>query len=343
MMPDSASHAPPRYLTLESGAGHFVTVMDIGATLLSCRVPMLAGGSRETVLGHPSELDNHPARGYAGAIVGRYANRIAGAAFELDGQRHRLQANENGNQLHGGEDGFHRRRWQFDQTAANRVQLSLVSPDGDQGFPGEVLAGVTYTISAHGVLRIDLRACSSAPCPVSLSNHAYFNLDAKHGDARDHLLQLQAPYYLPVDDALIPLDALASVEHSGYDFRSAHSVRAGLDAVAAAGTPGYDHAWLLSPECAGGAVPVARLQSSDRKLSMAISTSLPAMQFYDGRHLHALQDRGGKPYPPYAGFALEPEFLPDSPNRPDWPQPSCIVRPGSPMHHFIELAFQAHA
>ena len=341
MTPDQ--NAPPRHLTLESGAGHFVTVMDIGATLLSCRVPMPGGGSRETVLGHPAALDNDPARGYAGAIVGRYANRIAGAAFELDGQRHQLQANENGNQLHGGADGFHRRRWRFDQTAANRVQLTLTSPDGDQGFPGEVLASVTYTISAHGVLRIDLRARSGAPCPVSLSNHAYFNLDAVHGDARDHLLQLRAARYLPVDAALIPLRELAPVDQGGYDFRSARSIRAGLEATAAAGAPGYDHAWLLAPDCAAGAVPAARLQSADRKLSMSISTSLPAIQFYDGRHLHTLQDRQGRPYPAYAGFALEPEFLPDSPNRPDWPQPSCILRPGTSMHHFIELAFQAQA
>ncbi|MES2160240.1 MAG: galactose-1-epimerase [Pseudomonadota bacterium] len=341
MMPDQT--ATPTYLTLDSGAGHFATVMDIGATLLSCRVPMADGGSRETVLGHPAALDNDPARGYAGAIVGRYANRIAGAAFELDGQRHPLQANENGNQLHGGADGFHRRRWNLDQTAANRVQLTLCSPDGDQGFPGEVQASVSYTFSAHGVLRIDLRARSSVPCPVSLSNHAYFNLDADHGDAREHLLQLQAPSYLPVDAALIPLDALLPVERTGYDFRAARSIRAGLDAVAAAGATGYDHAWLLSRACAGGALPAARLQSSDRKLAMTISTSLPAIQFYDGRHLHTLQDRDGRPYPSYAGFALEPEFLPDSPNRPEWPQPSCILRPGTSMHHFIELAFQANA
>ncbi|MFS2135029.1 galactose-1-epimerase [Duganella sp. Dugasp56] len=342
-MPDFRVPPPPRYLTLESGAGHTATVMDIGATLLSCRVPMADGSRRETVLGHPAALDDDPSRGYAGAIVGRYANRIAGAAFELDGRRHQLQANENGNQLHGGVDGFHRRRWQFDQTAANRVQLNLLSPDGDQGFPGEVEASVTYTISAHGVLRIDLRARSSAPCPVSLSNHAYFNLDARHGDARDHLLQLRAPAYAPVDDQLIPQGALVPVEDSSYDFRAAKSVRAALDAAAAAGTPGFDHAWLLSSQCAHGAVPAARLQSSDRTLAMTISTSLPAIQFYDGRHLHTLHDRDGRPYPSYAGFALEPEYLPDSPNRPDWPQPSCILRPGTQMHHFIELAFQASA
>lgn len=340
MKPDT--HAP-RYITLESGAGHHVTVMDIGASLLSCRVPMPGGGRRETLLGHPAALDNHPDRGYAGAIVGRYANRIAGAAFTLEGRRYSLQANENGNQLHGGADGFHRRRWHYEQSAANRVDLTLLSPDGDQGFPGEVLASVSYTISAQGVLRIDLRARTDAPCPVSLSNHAYFNLDAHQSDARDHQLQLQANAYLPVDAALIPLAALQSVEGSGYDLRQATSVRTALAAVAAAGTPGFDHAWLLSPVCAQGAAPAARLLSSDRKLAMTISTSLPALQFYDGRHLHTLQDRAGRPYPAYAGFALEPEFLPDSPNRPDWPQPSCILRPESPMHHFIELAFQAAA
>jgi aldose 1-epimerase len=345
-MPDASDSidTKPRYLTLDSGAGHRVTLMDIGATLLSCKIPMPDGSRRETLLGHPPALDNDPSRGYAGAIVGRYANRIAGAAFELDGQRHQLAANENGNQLHGGADGFHRRRWTIEHAGQASARLSLVSPDGDQGFPGEVQASVTYSLSAQGVLRIDLRAATDAPCPVSLSNHAYFNLDARHGDARGHMLQIQAPHYLPVDAALIPQAALAPVHNGGYNFQIPRAVRAALAAVVAGGhPPGFDHAWLLAPGCAGGAEPAAVLQSSDRKLSMAISTSLPALQFYDGRHLHALHDRDGLPYPAFAGFALEPEFLPDSPNRPDWPQPSCILRPGNPMHHFIELAFQAHA
>jgi aldose 1-epimerase len=342
-MTDSVETSP-RYLTLDSGAGHRVTVMDIGATLLSCKVPMPDGSRRETLLGHPAALDADAARGYAGAIVGRYANRIAGAAFELEGRRHQLLANENGNQLHGGPDGFHRRRWAIEHAGPATARLSLLSPDGDQGFPGEVLASVTYSLSAQGVLRMDLRASCNAPCPVSLSNHAYFNLDARHGDARGHSLQIQSQSYLPVDSALIPQAALAPVRHGGYDFQIDRTVRAALAAVVAGGyPPGFDHAWLLSPACADGATPAAMLQSSDRKLSMAISTSLPALQFYDGRHLHTLHDRDGMPYPAFAGFALEPEFLPDSPNRPDWPQPSCILRPGNPMHHFIELAFQAHA
>jgi aldose 1-epimerase len=342
-MPD-ALDISPRYLTLDSGAGHRATVMDIGATLLSCRVAMPDGSRRETLLGHPPALDNDPARGYAGAIVGRYANRIAGAAFALDGKRHALLANENGNQLHGGPDGFHRRRWTVEHAGQASVRLSLRSPDGDQGFPGEVQASVTYSLSAQGVLRIDLRAAADRPCPVSLSNHAYFNLDARHGDARGHALQINAPRYLPVDSALIPRAALEPVLHGGYNFLIPRTLRAALAAVVAGGhPPGFDHAWLLAPGCAGGVEPAAVLQSTDRKLSMAIRTSLPALQFYDGRHLHALCDRDGKPYPAFAGFALEPEFLPDSPNRPDWPQPSCILRPGNPMHHYIELAFQAHA
>jgi aldose 1-epimerase len=342
-MPDTLDTSP-RYLTLDSGAGHRATVMDIGATLLSCRVAMPDGSRRETLLGHPPALDNDPARGYAGAIVGRYANRIAGAAFTLEGTRHQLVANENGNQLHGGADGFHRRRWTVEQAGPASVRLSLISPDGDQGFPGEVQASVTYSLSAQGVLRIDLRAASSAPCPVSLSNHAYFNLDPSHGDARGHALQIKASHYLPVDGALIPQAALAPVQHGGYNFKIPRTVRAALAAVVAGGhPPGFDHAWLLAQDPNSSATPAAVLQSSDRKLSMAIRTSLPALQFYDGRHLHALCDRDGKPYPAFAGFALEPEFLPDSPNRPDWPQPSCILRPGYPMRHYIELAFQAHA
>jgi aldose 1-epimerase len=342
--PPAAGSPAPRYATLSNAAGHSVTLMDLGATLLSCRVPMPDGSVRETLLGHPAAIDGDPARGYAGAIVGRYANRIAGASFELDSVQHQLLPNENGNQLHGGPDGFHRRRWTMARAGAGCAQLTLVSPDGDQGFPGEVLAGVTYTLSDDGVLRIDLRAHSSAPCPVNLSNHAYFNLDAAHGDARGHRLQLRADYYLPVDRRLIPLAALAPVRQRPYDFRHPTTVAAGLDADGHdAGGIGYDHSWLLGPACRAGTEPAARLQSADGKLAMTIRTSLPAIQFYDGRFLSGMPDRNGQPYPRHAGFALEPQYLPDSPNRPDWPQPTCVLRPGETMHHFIELAFQATA
>jgi aldose 1-epimerase len=121
-------------------------------------------------------------------------------------------------------------------------------------------------------------------------------------------------------------------------------VAAGLDADGHdAGGIGYDHSWLLEHACRAGAEPAARLQSADGKLAMTIRTSLPAIQFYDGRFLSGIPDRDGQPYPRHAGFALEPQYLPDSPNRPDWPQPTCVLRPGETMHHFIELAFQATA
>jgi aldose 1-epimerase len=288
-------------------------------------------------------LDNDPARGYAGAIVGRYANRIAGAAFELEGTRHLLVANENGNQLHGGPDGFHRRRWTVDHAGTASVRLSLISPDGDQGFPGEVQASVTYSLSAQGVLRIDLRAPAAHP--------------ARSASATTHILTSTPPRRRAWPHAANRCIALpagrqradpAGGAGAGAAWRlqlpdSAHGAGGAGGGGRWRSPAGFDHAWLLGPASKGGAAPAAVLQSSDRKLSMAIRTSLPALQFYDGRHLHALCDRDGKPYPAFAGFALEPEFLPDSPNRPDWPQPSCILRPGNPMRHYIELAFQAHA
>ena len=210
------------------------------------------------------------------------------------------------------------------------VRLALVSPDGDQGYPGELRAEVVYRLADASTIEMEAVATATAPSPVCLTNHAYFNLDGDAGDVRRHGLRIASTRYLPVDPELIPLGPLAPVAGSGFDFRTAETIASRwlLDEQQQA-SGGYDHAWLLDASCAQMAEPAAELVSSDGSLRLAISTTLPAIQFYAGQYLPV----------PCSAAALEPQFLPDSPNHPEWPQADCWLRPGDVYRHVIRYAF----
>jgi len=318
----------PRVFELDDGAELRVSLMDIGATWLSCRLRLPDGSEREVLLGYARPQDHLHEGGYLGGLIGRYANRIAGARYRLDGVERQLVANEGRNQLHGGPDGFHRRRWQVLQATPRELRLKLVSPDGDQGFPGELTVEASYAIVGPGELALSWRANCTAACPVNLTSHAYFNLD---GDARGiarHMLQIQADEVLPVDAGLIPTGALLPVAGTEFDFRRPRR------AVDDSGRV-YDHCWRL----ADGAQPAATLVSADSRVTMQLFTGLPGLQHYSGQHLAEAHGRDGRPFAPSAGIALEPQFFPDSPNRPEWPQPSCVLRPGATMAHQIRWRF----
>lgn len=194
--------------------------MDWGATLLSARVPMPDGSVRETLLGcaSPEQYVNQSA--YLGASVGRYANRIAKSAFELDGERYSLLSSQGENQLHGGPEGFDKRRWKIVQQNDREVLFSLDSRDGDQGFPGNLTAFAHFTLADDNRIAIEYRAKVDKPCPVNLTNHAYFNLDGNQCDVRNHTLQILADAYLPVDEMGIPYQGLKAVSGTSFDFRS---------------------------------------------------------------------------------------------------------------------------
>ena len=325
----------PQVYTLDDGHDTRLQVMDIGATWLSCQVRAGDGRMREVLLGHADPAAYLVEPGYLGAVIGRYANRIKDAAFDLEGRRFQLAANEGPNQLHGGPQGFDRRRWHVLESDALHVRMGLVSPDGDQGFPGEVTVSVSYRIDAPGRVVVVFEARTTAACPVNLTSHAYFNLDPKHDDSaldcRGHLIALQASHYLPVDGALIPTGVVAPVDGTAFDLRN--GARIGMQA--------FDHCFVIDPQAVGSTTPAARITSSDGLLSMAISTDYPGLQFYNGAHLGLARGRQGRPYPAHAGFALEPQYLPDSPNRPEWPQPSCILRPGEVLRRRMLLQFDA--
>jgi aldose 1-epimerase len=330
-----------RTLWLRRPNGLELELSSRGATWLGCHVPLPDGTRRSVVLACPTQEQQMRQRAFLGATIGRYANRIGHARYRRRGHTVQLAANAGSpHQLHGGDGGFHAREWHVDAVDETQAAMSLVSADGDQGFPGELQAQVAYTLVEPMVLEIALRAVASAETPVCLTNHAYFNLDGDARDVRAHRLRIAASHYLPVDGELIPLGELAPVAQTSYDFRDGKAIA--QDWLADAGQAaslGYDHAFLLDAGCAAMREPAVELRSDDGALSMSIATTLPALQFYGGQHLQGIASRHGGVYPNCAGIALEPQFLPDSPNHPEWPQPSCWLQPGEVWEHRIRYTF----
>ncbi|MBC3380694.1 galactose-1-epimerase [Serratia fonticola] len=333
MLSDNSAVAPdgqPFILTtLKNAAGMTVTFMDWGATWLSAVLPLKSGEQRELLLGCQTPQDYLHQGAYLGATVGRYANRIAHASLNIDGKPHPLIANQGEHQLHGGPNGFHARRWQIMKQDEQQVVYQLHSPDGDQGFPGNLDVTLTYQLTADHRLEIEYQAQTDRACPVNLTNHAYFNLDGAGHDARQQRLQLFADRYLPVDGDGIPSAELTAVAGTGMDFRQSKTLQQDLlrdrDQQR---VKGYDHAYLLHDTCHGLASPAAHLWSADGKVAMTVFTTAPAIQLYSGNYLGGTPARDGGSYQNYAGIALESEFLPDSPNHPEWPQPDCWLQPG---------------
>ncbi len=311
---------------LRNAQGMTVTLMDWGATWLSARVPMKDGSVREALLGCDNPADYLRQRAYLGATIGRYANRIAEAKLKRTGRM--LTANQGIHQLHGGKTGFSHRRWQTLWQQQQDVFYQIISPDGDQGFPGNLRATVQYRLEDNNTLTILWQAWVDQPCPVCLTNHAYFNLDATQGDARQHQLQLLASRYLPVDSNGIPCRDLQPVAGTSFDFRHPKSIA--RDFLADSDQQvvnGYDHAFLLN---AAGDINqnAAVLTSADSRLQLSLATTAPAMQLYSGNHLQGTPGRNRTAWNAFSGIALESQFLPDSPNHPEWPHADCWLQPG---------------
>ncbi|GAA2127558.1 aldose epimerase family protein [Actinomadura napierensis] len=276
-------------------------VLSYGATLQRLR---LADGT-DVVLGLPSLQDYLRRSRYFGAVVGRYGNRIARGRFTLDGTEYRLAANDGEHSLHGGVRGFDKRVWRVESAGPEEVELSLVSPDGEEGYPGELRARVRYALDGDA-LRLEYRATTDAPTVVNLTNHTYFNL-AGSGDVRRHVVAMEADRYLPVDEGKIPTGELAPVAGTPFDFTAAARVDARRDGR-------YDHCFVLQ-----GGVTVSDPASGR---SMEVATTEPGVQFYTGHML----DGVATPFGPFAGLCLETQRFPDAPNRPAFP--SAVLRPG---------------
>ena len=312
-MPDDS---PVHAYTLRDPAGLSATVIQYGARLAALEVPV-AAGARNVTLGFGT-LEPYLADGaHLGAIAGRYANRIAGGRFVLDGREHRLSVNNGANTLHGGAAGFARAVWQAEPDD-DALLLRHVSPDGDQGFPGRLSAEVRYSVQG-GDLVIDYRASTDAPTVVNLTNHAYFNL-AGAGTVLDHGIAIAASHVLPVDAALIPTGERRAVAGTPFDLRTLTRIGARIDADDAQlrRGGGYDHCFVLADAPRPAPQPAVRLQAAD--LVMEVLTTEPAVQFYSGNFL------SGQPFAWRTGLCLETQHFPDSPNQPSFP--STVLRPG---------------
>ncbi|MEU0671414.1 aldose epimerase family protein [Streptomyces sp. NPDC006172] len=310
---------PVHRWTLER-AGVRVRVLTYGGIVQSVEVPDREGRTADVVLGFAG-LDGYLAHPepYLGALVGRYANRIAHAGFPLDGRTYSLAPNNAPNSLHGGERGFDKRVWEA-EPVEHGVRLSRVSPHGEEGFPGRLEVSATYSLDASGALRIAYEAVTDAPTVVNLTNHSYFNL-AGSGPAGGHELRLAASRYNPVDADLIPEGAPAQVEGTRFDFRTARKVG-----------EGYDHNFVLDKGVTDTPVEVAELHDAASGRVMTVSTTEPGIQVYTADHL-------GEPFAPGAGVALETQHFPDSPHRPDFP--STVLRPGEVYRSETVYGFSA--
>ncbi|MBW8481404.1 aldose epimerase family protein [Actinomadura parmotrematis] len=311
-----------RRFTLENAAGLRVRVLTYGAAVQSLEVPGADGESVDVVLGYGT-LDEYVAgSSYFGATVGRYANRIAGGRFELDGREYRLHRNEPAASLHGGREGFDKKVWEVAEATDDSLTLTYLSPDGEEGYPGAVEVHVTYALSGDA-LRIDLEAASDAPTVVNLTHHGYFDLSGgQDEDVLGHVLHMDAARYLPTDADLIPTGELAPVVGTPFDFTAPQAIGVRIDEphpdLMAAG--GYDHCYVLDD----GAVTVTHPGSGR---TMEMTTDAPAVQFYSGNFLDgSTKGPSGRPHRRRSGFCLEPQHFPDSPNRPEFP--STVLRPG---------------
>lgn len=329
---------PVRAARLGWEGGLQVEVLEYGAALSSILAPTRAGPPVETVLGFPDLQGWLDDRSYHGRLVGRVANRIAGAAFELDGQTWRTTANEGPNTLHGGAIGWGGRLWTLEAADARRAVLAYFSPDGEEGFPGEVRARVELELVADDTLEITWEARVDRSTPVAMTHHPYFNLSGlPRTPVLDHMLEVAAEAVTPVRPGLIPTGELLPVERTPFDLRRPRRLG---DALSMQHQQlviprGYDLNWALRPEVAEGydaAVPAAVLRSPESGVVLELSTDQPGLQVYSGQGL-------GFPFVPHGAVVLEPQDFPNAVNVPAFPSP--LVEPEAPYRRRARYRFSA--
>ncbi len=324
---------PIHRIVLANHHGMTVSILTFGGIIESLSVPDRDGTIDDVVLGCPGVEDYFRDRHYFGALVGRYANRIAGAQFQLDGSTYHLEANDGTNHLHGGALGFHARAWTLVPPRANdssSVCLTMRSPNGEGGYPGNLAVSVTYTLTATNALIVDYEATSDGATPFSPTQHSYFNLGGgSTTDILGHYLTIPASHFTPVTPALIPTGELRSVDGSAFDFRVAQPIGSRIESP----DPqmhlghGYDHNFALDTPRSDAPRLAARLYEPHTGRRLEVLTTAPGVQLCTGNALHqGVRGKHGIIYGHHAGVALETQHFPDAPNQSAFP--SAILRPG---------------
>ncbi len=335
-------------VTMRGDYGFEARIITYGAALQSLFAPDRAGRLADVILGRDDLAGYVAVRRFLGATVGRFANRIAGGRFELDGSRFQLPTNDGANALHGGLNGFDRKNWiitAMGENPAPFVTLSYVSADGEEGYPGRLTTSITYSIAGGMELSVAFSAETDRPTIINLTNHSFFNLagvEAGGGGILDHRLTIAADRYLPVSADGIPLEAPSPVDATPFDFRKPHRVGVRLRDVneQLQIRQGYDHCYCLRGGAIGEPRFAARVEDPRSGRALELLTNQPGVQFYSGNFLDGtVTGKYGRIHRQYDALCLEPQVYPDTPNRPDYP--SARLDPGQTYRHTSLYRFSA--
>lgn len=325
-------------LTLTNRAGMQIALSDYGARLVSALVPNKHGDLVDVVLGFNS-IEEYLQAGeqYHGATIGRYANRIAGGQFELEGEAFTLTQNNGENSLHGGPNGFHHKVWDRQVSLKKQIDFYYISPDGEEGFPGTIKANVSYELTNENEIKVRFRATTDKTTVINLTNHAYFNLNGEgSGDILNHFIQIPSATFIPINEKQIPVGQLESVENTAFDFRAAKRIISGINSPTEQiqYARGYDHGFVKDVAMD---VPAATAYSEDSGILLEIFTDQPSIHLYTGNFLASDQGKSGRPYGKHGGFCFEAQHYPDSPNQTHFPK--VILNPGEEFDQTIIYKF----
>jgi len=323
------ANEPVTLYTLKNTQGMEVHIMNYGAIITKIIVPDKNEVMEDVVLGFDNVADYIKDSPYFGAVVGRYGNRIAAGKFSLDGKNYTLAAQNNGQHLHGGLKGFDKKVWKKSAKKDGSITFTYVSKDGEEGFPGNLEIQVTYTLNEDNAISMDYVAKTDQATVLNICNHSYFNLagNAKR-DVLAHKIQLNAPFFIPIDKVLIPTGEIKSVAGGPFDFTSMKQIGQDINAadeqIGYGG--GYDHCYAFD-KAPGAFGKIARVEEPESGRVMEVFTTEPGVQFYTGNNLDGhLKGKYGAVYNKRTGFCLETQHYPDSPNKPNFP--STVLRPG---------------
>lgn len=333
--------------TLTNANGLTATLTDFGATLVSMQTPDRDGNLADIAIGYDT-LDGWVNDGsYMGASVGRYGNRIANGKFTLDDTEYTLATNNDPNHLHGGNVGFNKKRWQakpFTKDEGSGVFFTYTSPDGEEGYPGELTSTVMYFLSHDNELHVSFKATTTAPTVINLVHHTYWNLTGDPSQSiLEHKLMLLADGYIPTDAGGIPNAGIQPVQDTPFDFRSATAIGERIDGdhEQLVNGKGYDHSWAVNGEAGTMRMAAVAYDPASGRI-MQIKTDQPAIQFYTGNYMDGSSTgKSGVPHKHRTGFCLETQVFPDSPNQPELS--NAVLRPGETYTHTMVHVFKTKA